>query len=96
MIPPATPIKLTTEELLKLGALAQSRKSEARMRERARIVLLAANGQGSRAIARVMHCPPAIASKWRVRYASRRGPARSLGGANPLPRAREAGGVMQP
>jgi transposase len=42
------------------------------MRERARIVLLAADGYGSRAIARAVHCTPGTASKWRVRYASRR------------------------
>ena len=51
-IPLATPITLTEEERRELEALAGSRKSEARMRERARIVLLAASGLPSRAIAR--------------------------------------------
>ena len=41
-IPEATPITLTTEERQTLEVLAGSRKSEARMRDRAQIVLLAA------------------------------------------------------
>ena len=40
-VPQATPITLTSEERRALEALAGSRKSEARMRDRARIVLLA-------------------------------------------------------
>jgi transposase len=68
-IPPATPITLTDEERRELEALAGSRKSEARMRERARIVLSAANGLSSRAVAREVGCTPGTASKWRVRYA---------------------------
>lgn len=39
------------------------------MQERAKIVLLAADGLGSRAIAREVGCMPGTASKWRVRYA---------------------------
>jgi transposase len=65
----ATPIVLTEEEQRALEALAGSRKSEARMRDRARIVLLAAAGMGSRAIGRELGCEPGTASKWRVRYA---------------------------
>jgi len=42
------------------------------MRERARIVLLAADGLASRAIAREIGCTPGTASKWRVRYARAR------------------------
>src|SRR5471030_770914 len=68
----ATVIALTIEERRALEALAGSRKSEARMRDRARIVLLAASGAGSRAIAREVGCTPGTASKWRVRYASHR------------------------
>lgn len=67
-IPQATAIVLTTEERQVLEALAGSRKSEARMRDRARIVLLAASGLGSRAVAREMSCTPGTVSKWRVRY----------------------------
>ena len=68
-IPVATPITLSSDERDKLEALAGSRKSEARMRERARIVLLAASGLGSRAVSREMGCTPGTASKWRVRFA---------------------------
>ena len=69
MIPRATTIALTAEERSALEALSNSRKSEARMRDRARIVLLAASGLGSRAIAREVRCTPGTASKWRVRFA---------------------------
>src|ERR1700692_676601 len=72
LIPDATPVALTSEERQALEALAGSRKCEARMRDRARIVLLASAGMASRAIARVVGCTPGTASKWRVRYASER------------------------
>jgi hypothetical protein len=65
----ASVISLTIEERQSLEALAGSRKSEARMRDRAQIVLLAASGLGSRAIVRELGCTPGTASKWRVRYA---------------------------
>jgi len=65
-------IALTAEERRALEALAGSRKGEARMRDRARIVLLAAGGQASRAIGREVGCTPGTASKWRVRYAKDR------------------------
>jgi transposase len=68
-IPPATVVALTIAERRALDTLANARKSEARMRDRARIVLLAASGLGSRAIAREVGCTPGTASKWRVRYA---------------------------
>jgi transposase len=71
-IPQATVIALTIDERRALEALARSRKSEARMRDRARVVLLAASGTGSRAIAREVGCTPGTASKWRVRYANDR------------------------
>jgi transposase len=71
-IPEATPIILTTEERAELDALARSTKSEYRLRQRARIVLLAAEGMASRAIGRAVGCTTGTASKWRVRYARRR------------------------
>ena len=55
-IPAATVIALTFDERKALEALAGSRKSEARMRDRARIVLLAAFGLGSGAVAREVGC----------------------------------------
>jgi hypothetical protein len=71
-IPQATVIALTVEERRVLEALVGSRKSEARMRDRARVVLLAASGSGSRVVAREIGCTPGTVSKWRVRYASHR------------------------
>ena len=70
VIPAATTVALTSEERQVLEALAGSRKAEARMRDRARIVLLASTGMASRAIAREVGCTPGTASKWRVRYAN--------------------------
>jgi transposase len=72
IIPAATIVTLTPEERQVLEALSGSRKTEARMRDRARIVLLASAGMASRAIAREVGCTPGIASKWRVRYAKQR------------------------
>jgi transposase-like protein len=71
-IPPATVIVLTIEERRNLEELAGSRKSEGRIRERARIVLLAASGLGSRRIGGEVGCTPGTVSKWRVRYDSDR------------------------
>jgi transposase len=68
----ATPIILTDEERSVLDGLARSTKSEHRMRQRARIVLLAAEGWATRGIAREVGCTIGTASKWRVRYAARR------------------------
>ena len=73
-IPDATPITLTKEERAVLEALQRSTKSEARMRDRAWIVLLAAAGSPTRAIGRLVGCTTGTASKWRVRYARDRLP----------------------
>jgi hypothetical protein len=53
-VPCATVITLTADERSVLEALYRSTKSEARMRFRARIVLLAAGGMGTREIGRAM------------------------------------------
>ena len=50
-IPDATPIVLTDEERIELEGLARSTKAEYRLRQRARIVLLAADGAATRACA---------------------------------------------
>jgi hypothetical protein len=52
--------------------LARSTKTEHRLRQRARIVLFAADGMASRAIGRAVGCTTGTASKWRVRYSDRR------------------------
>jgi transposase len=68
-IPEATPIVLTADERAELEDLARSTKTEYRLRQRAQIVLLAAEGVASRAIGRKVGCTTGTASKWRVRYA---------------------------
>jgi len=70
-IPEATPIRLTSEERTVLEGLARSTRTEYRLRQRARIVVLAADGMASRAIGRAVGCTTGTASKWRVRYARR-------------------------
>ena len=71
-IPEATAIVLTADERAALEALSRSTKSEVRMRQRARIVLLAAAGLATREIGRQVGCTTGTASKWRVRYAADR------------------------
>src|SRR5579871_1644332 len=71
-IPDATAIILAEEERAALEALARSTKTQYRLRQRARIVLLAADGLSTRAIGRAAGCTTGTASKWRVRYAARR------------------------
>src|SRR4030088_1085669 len=72
-IPEATVIILTAAERTELEGLARSTKTQHRLRQRARIVLLAAGGMASREIGREVRCTTGTASKWRVRYAQRRG-----------------------
>jgi transposase len=68
----ATPIILTDAERAELAGLVRSRKTEHRLRQRARIVLLAADGVATREIGRTVGCTTGTASKWRVRYAGQR------------------------
>ena len=68
----ATPIILTSAERAELEGLARSTKTEHRTLFKARIVLLAAAGVATRAIAREIGCTTGTASKWRVRYARER------------------------
>jgi transposase len=70
--PEATAITLTNEERTELEGLARSTKTEHRLRQRARIVLLSADGLATRANGRAVGCTTGTASKWRVRYAERR------------------------
>src|SRR5436305_11337610 len=71
-IPEATVIILTAAERTELEGLARSTKTQHRLRQRARIILLAAGGMASRAIGREVRCTTGTASKWRVRYGQRR------------------------
>jgi transposase len=68
----ATPIVLTAEERRTLEGWVRSSKTERRLVERARVVLLAAAGMASRAIGRELGCARGVASKWRVRFAENR------------------------
>jgi transposase len=68
----ATPIVLSAEERGTLEAWARATSIERRRVERARIVLLAAEGRASRAIARELGCRHHTVSKWRVRFAKER------------------------
>jgi transposase len=68
----ATPIVLTADERATLEGWGRSGKTEHRLVERARIVLLAAAGLGSRAIGRELGCTRGVVSKWRVRFAKAR------------------------
>ena len=68
----ATPIVLTAEERIRLKGWVRSSKTEQRLVERARIVLLAGDGWASRAIAREVGCARGVVSRWRVRFAKER------------------------
>ena len=68
----ATPIALTAAERATLAGWVRSGKTEHRLVERARIVLLAGDGWGSRAIAREVGCARGVVSRWRVRFAKDR------------------------
>jgi transposase len=78
----ATEIRLAADERAALAAWARAPTGEQRLVERARIVLLAAEGRASRAIARELGCAHRTVSKWRVRFAQDR-----LAGLGDAPRS---------
>ncbi len=65
----ATPIVLTPEETATLQRWVRAGSTERRLAERARVVLLAAQGQATAAIARTLETRPARVAKWRTRFA---------------------------
>lgn len=69
--PPAC-IRLTDEELLTLREWTRKGKSENRLVERARIILLAHDGQTNQQIAHRLHTRTARVSKWRQRFGANR------------------------
>jgi transposase len=77
----ATPIELTAEERSALEAMIRSPKTEHGLVERARIVLLAAQGRSTRSIAAELDTWPGRVSRWRTRFARHR-----LTGLHDLPR----------
>ena len=68
----ATEIRLSADERAVLAAWTRASSTEQRLVERARIVLLAADGLASRAIGREVGCARGVVSKWRVRFAQDR------------------------
>jgi transposase len=87
MVSKATPIVLTNAERSELERLVRSTKTEHRTLFKARIVLLAAAGVATRAIAREVGCTTGTASKWRVRYArSRLAGFSEIGNRGPEPK----------
>ena len=71
MIPKATQIRLDPETRSELESWLRASTTEQRMTRRARIILLAAEGKGSRAIAREIGVRPRVVSTWRLRFAAR-------------------------
>ena len=71
MIPKATQIRLDPETRSELESWLRAPTTEQRMTRRARIILLAAEGKGSRAIAREIGVRPRVVSTWRLRFAAR-------------------------
>ena len=68
----ATVIELTGEERATLEGWVHSPRTEQRMAFRARMVLLAADGMGTRKIAETLHTWPPTVSKWRTRFGKER------------------------
>lgn len=68
MARPAALIQLTGAEHKQLLALTKAPKTQRRYADRARIVLKAAQGLGTRQIAVELELRPATVSKWRVRF----------------------------
>lgn len=80
-MPVAACIELTPAERKTLVQWRQAASGEHRLVERARIILLASDGLGTRAIARQLQTRPARVSKWRQRFLLHR-----LGGLADRPR----------
>ena len=68
----ATPISLSLRERAVLETWSRADREAPRQAERARIVLMAADGIGTRRIAHALGCTIGTASKWRVRFAGDR------------------------
>jgi len=65
----STPIKLSETERESLSSWIRSGTKEHRLVERAKMILMAAEGIPTQAIARTMKTRPARVSKWRTRFA---------------------------
>ena len=69
MARPAAVIRLSPEEHRALQQYVRSGTTEQRLVERARVILLASEGQSTEQIAQALHTRPARVSKWRQRFA---------------------------
>jgi len=69
MARPATPVTLTDEDRATLEGWVRATTTEQRLALRARIVLAAADGEATKAIAHRLGQRPATVSQWRRRYA---------------------------
>ncbi len=65
----STVVRLSAEERGVLEGNVRAAKTEQRLAFRSRVVLLAADGMGTNAIAARLQSSPATVSKWRVRFA---------------------------
>lgn len=65
---PKSPIKLSKEEFVQLSAISKSRSLPHGLVNRARIVLMAAEGATNREIAQKVQLSPQMVCKWRQRY----------------------------
>ena len=70
----AVPIALTADERVTLTGWTRAGRSPQRQAMRARIILRAADGAGTNAIAAALGTRPATVSKWRARFTQRRLP----------------------
>ena len=82
MIPEAREVRVSRKERLELEARCRSPRTLQRDLKRARIVLLAAEGCSTRAIAKTVGVQPRIVSHWRHRFADE-----GLAGLEDKPRA---------
>lgn len=69
MVFKATPVEVSVEDKKVLESWIRSTKTQQRMALRARMILAAANGQGTNSIAKEVKVNPRIVSKWRIRFA---------------------------
>lgn len=67
----APTLNLSDEQKIRLQTLARSRLAQVRLAERARIILLAAEGLGDKAIAAQQGCDRRTVSRWRKRFIER-------------------------
>ena len=71
----AAPIALSSEDRRKLDKWASSRSTPVRLRERSRIVLMAAEGMANKDIAAELGIDANKVGRWRTRYAKEGPPA---------------------